>query len=1014
MRAGRNLDPETGGKMVKHHWLCRAALLFGAIFGTLAPDAARSQENAGKREPPPVKVWRVEGRTLNEKGQPLAGIRVFTGALPYLPAGNESETVSDSNGQFQLEIKHRVNGRMIRASRDGDALQAAARMPYEAETASSIEPVTLTLKPARELSFQVTDAQKQPVADATILVTSMFEQCADAKTDQSGQAKLRLPADAPLQYTVALKQGVGLDYWTFRQPNEPKSNPYVLASDHAAPLPFVLNGIRPVTVRVIDEADQPMAGVSVTPWLLRKPNKGEVNDSLNLSGLPGFSQQTNEQGVASFDVIPTDNVRQINFWARADGYFSPERHNFDPASDKSEVVAKLIPLMRIAGRVLTPDGQPAADIEVHAAGDGYSFDSFRGTTRSDTDGRFEFQAYPDHYYQLSAGNREWASPPVNKIVRTGTPVDDLELKLQPATRVFGRVTIGPNSEPIPEQFVSLYQKEAVSYYDLPEDQKLPNPGDSNQAVSPRIIQGAKADKDGRFEFFTGPGEYYIFGPSGIDPPQFTINDEQEVEINLHAQRPLTIATGGRVVLHDDPNEGVSEAVVSGYPFNSRLRDLRAVTGADGRFQAERGTGEMIVYAASKDRTLAGITKIGPEDAEIVIPIGPTGSARGRLTDEETAVPIADRRVEYGIWIQFTDSTFSWRFGGNATTDADGNFTIDKLIPGQEYVLEAVTETDGEGNPRSWRRAGKVTVKSSSTIEQIGELKLPAPYREQTTEERVAKAFSAPKSLDEQLKSRLRDAPLSYQRVLLVVGSAESPLVRQFYAMEYERKHEGVANALLDYLLVPVNTGDSKRVAETFELATRLKFDLPDDDDAAIVVLDETGKTAAQSLCSSLAANGEIEPIKLFEFLNAHRPKLPDAEDLLTAALAQAKSDDKRVFVQISGPRCGWCMILSRYLDDHRVLFDKEFACVKLDGRMDRGRPVIERVRPKRDGGIPWLVIMDAHGQPLITSDAEGGNIGHPSDADGIAHFEKMLRTGVRHLTDADIKSLIDALATQKN
>ena len=155
------------------------------------------------------------------------------------------------------------------------------------------------------------------------------------------------------------------------------------------------------------------------------------------------------------------------------------------------------------------------------------------------------------------------------------------------------------------------------------------------------------------------------------------------------------------------------------------------------------------------------------------------------------------------------------------------------------------------------------------------------------------------------------------------------------------------------------------------------------------MLDEKGANTAHVLCSELATGGEIDPIKLFDFLTAHRPKLPDAEDILAAALAKAKSDDKRVFVQVSGPRCGWCMILSRYLDDHRELFDKEFAYVKLDGRMDRGQAVIERVRPKREGGIPWMVIMDSDGQPLITSDAADGNIGHPSDADGIAHFEKM-------------------------
>jgi hypothetical protein len=149
------------------------------------------------------------------------------------------------------------------------------------------------------------------------------------------------------------------------------------------------------------------------------------------------------------------------------------------------------------------------------------------------------------------------------------------------------------------------------------------------------------------------------------------------------------------------------------------------------------------------------------------------------------------------------------------------------------------------------------------------------------------------------------------------------------------------------------------------------------------------------------------------FLNEHPPDLPDAEVLLADALAKAKREGKRVFVQESGPRCGWCTVLSRFLDDHHDLIDKEFAYVKLDYRLKNGTAVIARVHPKREGGIPWMVFLDADGKPLITSDAMDGNIGYPGEPEGRVYFEKMLRTSVKHLTDADIKTLIDALAKNK-
>ena len=167
-----------------------------------------------------------------------------------------------------------------------------------------------------------------------------------------------MPAKLPLQYAVALKPGVGLDYWEFRTPDEPKSTPYKLAPDHSTPLNFILNGTRTVTVRVVDEQDKPLRGVTVYPWLVKKPNKGADGDELNLSGLSNFNRQTNDQGIATFDFIPSDNIGHLIFWTTLEGYYSP-RNEFDPASNKSEVLAKLTPLVKVTGRVTLPDGKPA-------------------------------------------------------------------------------------------------------------------------------------------------------------------------------------------------------------------------------------------------------------------------------------------------------------------------------------------------------------------------------------------------------------------------------------------------------------------------------------------------------------------------------------------------------------------------------------------------------------------------------------------------------------------------------
>ncbi len=389
-----------------------------AIVGLLAfLTISNSPFETCAADAPAAKSWRVEGRVTDDQGKPVAGIEVFANDLPYLRLAKQPMTRSDREGRYVLEVAGRLNGRMIRASQQDGRQQASKQLPYEVEKDTSVPPLDLVVRQAREMDCTVVDTNGHVVAGATVLVTGGYEQFALASTDEQGCATLRVPADLPLQAVVAFKPEIGLDYWLFRAPKEPKSNPYKLAADYAAPLQFVLNGTRNVTVRVVDDRDQPLANAKVYPWLLEKPNKGDQRDQLNLSGLTGFSRQTDDRGVATFDYIPSDNTRPINFWARVEGFFSPERHIYDPVSGVSELVAKLVPLVSVAGRVEFADGRPAAEIEVQASGAGYGMDQFRESTRTDTSGHFTFRVYPDQFYSFAAGNRQAASPGLYQVVR---------------------------------------------------------------------------------------------------------------------------------------------------------------------------------------------------------------------------------------------------------------------------------------------------------------------------------------------------------------------------------------------------------------------------------------------------------------------------------------------------------------------------------------------------------------------------------------------------------------------
>lgn len=80
--------------------------------------------------------------------------------------------------------------------------------------------------------------------------------------------------------------------------------------------------------------------------------------------------------------------------------------------------------------------------------------------------------------------------------------------------------------------------------------------------------------------------------------------------------------------------------------------------------------------------------------------------------------------------------------------------------------------------------------------------------------------------------------------------------------------------------------------------------------------------------------------------------------------------------------------------------------------MDRhlnGKQVAERLRGSSEGGIPWTVITDSKGAPLITSDGPEGNIGCPVDESETAWFMQMITKTARHLGEAEIAKIDAAL-----
>lgn len=90
----------------------------------------------------------------------------------------------------------------------------------------------------------------------------------------------------------------------------------------------------------------------------------------------------------------------------------------------------------------------------------------------------------------------------------------------------------------------------------------------------------------------------------------------------------------------------------------------------------------------------------------------------------------------------------------------------------------------------------------------------------------------------------------------------------------------------------------------------------------------------------------------------------------------------------------------------KELLQKDYIELKIDtDRMTGGKEVALRLRGTEKGGIPWMVILDAEGKALITSDGPDGNIGCPVEKSGRRHFMKMIGRTQQHMDMNDIVAL---------
>jgi hypothetical protein len=340
-----------------------------------------------------------------------------------------------------------------------------------------------------------------------------------------------------------------------------------------------------------------------------------------------------------------------------------------------------------------------------------------------------------------------------------------------------------------------------------------------------------------------------------------------------------------------------------------------------------------------------------------------------------------------------------------TTDRAGRFALKGLVGGQTYHVDVTIEKD-----QSWRTVQTLSPMEGAAID-MGDIKLAPERRQLTVTEMRRAAFDAKGTPVERFDNARRDARLSHQHVLVVFGDPEDRLCKQLY--DASRDEEQLGSTLEDYRTLWI-AADGDRLAAAQALAKKLGVDLANAG-PVLAVANIDGELIGMKHAADLKKDGKFRSDEARAFLESIAPKRFDAEVLLADALARAKRENKRVLLQETATWCGPCWRLSRFLDTHRELWEKDYVWLKLDHRWKGAGDIAKRLRQGAEGGIPWTAILDAGGKVLITSnDKDGQNVGFPTNAAAIAHFAAMLRTTAQRLTPADMKRLTDALKAANN
>lgn len=251
--------------------------------------------------------------------------------------------------------------------------------------------------------------------------------------------------------------------------------------------------------------------------------------------------------------------------------------------------------------------------------------------------------------------------------------------------------------------------------------------------------------------------------------------------------------------------------------------------------------------------------------------------------------------------------------------------------------------------------------------------------------------------NQQIDSALGIAKVEYKRVVLLYGENSCAWCRRLYrTMLHNKKLKKLSG---NYVFVPIDIRSNMKLPQRYGAKVHC---VP-----YLTVLNADGSVVRNQSTGVFEQGDHYGMKKIAAFLNKYEPTIPTAKSAYHAALAQAKKQDKRLFVHVGAVWSTGSQRLDQFLasPDVQRLMQKDYVEVNIDmDRMKDGAAFAQRLRAGHEGGgIPWTVIMSDRGKPLATF------LGYPVESSDVHKFMSMLRKTRQHMSNTQLTQIQTAL-----